>query len=346
VTLDGTSHRRPDGRFHNPWPDSEPQPFAALLKWNAERLRHGRPKDPAPSTFPLRQPTFRSPRAGDGMLTVTWVGHSTVLLQLGGLNVLTDPIWSSRASPLPFAGPRRWVPPGVALEALPPIDAVLLSHNHYDHFDVPTIRALARRHPGAAWCVPLGLSGAVRSRGARDVREFDWWESATLSLPAGVLEVGCTPAQHFSARATWDRNTTLWCGFAIRANGRRVFFAADTGHHPEFARIGERFGPFDVALMPVGAYEPRWFMRVVHMTPEEALCALDELRQGSGAVDVPLLVPIHWGTFKLTDEALDEPPRRTRAEWVRRGWPRERLWQLAHGETRVVGATSEEGTQR
>ena len=346
MTLGGTSHRRPDGRFRNPWPDAEPQPFSALLKWNAERLRHGVPADPPPSVFARQNPSFDSPRAPNAALTVTWVGHSTVLLQLGALNVLTDPMWSSRASPFSFAGPRRWVPPGVPLEALPPIDVVLLSHNHYDHFDAPTIRALAGRHPAATWCVPLGLSGPLRKLGVRVIREFDWWESASLTLPAGTLEVGGTPAQHFSARTTWDRNATLWCGFAIVANGYRVFFAADTGYHPEFARIGERFGPFDLALMPVGAYEPRWFMRVVHMTPEEALQALDELRRGAGAAEVPCMVPIHWGTFKLTDEAMDEPPRRTRDEWARRNWPIERLWQLAHGETRRAGDRDEASPER
>jgi N-acyl-phosphatidylethanolamine-hydrolysing phospholipase D len=261
------------------------------------------------------------------------VGHSTLLLQLGGLNLLTDPMWSERASPLPFAGPRRWVPPGVPLDGLPPIDAVLLSHNHYDHFDAPTIHALARRHPSAAWCVPLGLARALRELGVAEVREFDWWETGTLALASGTLEVGCTPAQHFSARVPWDRNATLWCGFAVAANGRRVFFAADTGRHPEFARIGRRFGPFDVALMPVGAYEPRWFMRVVHMNPEEAVEALRELQEGAGMGAPPVMVPIHWGTFKLTDEPMDEPPRRAEAAWGAAGLAADRFRRLRHGET-------------
>jgi len=340
VSAGGPSHRRPDGRFRNPWPDTEPQPFSALIKWYADRLRHGRPADPAPAAFARREPSFVVPRAPRHVLTATWVGHSTLLLQLGGLNVLTDPIWSAHAAPLPFAGPRRWVPPGMALEALPPVDAVLLSHNHYDHFDRPTIRALAARHPAAAWCAPLGLAATVRGLGARDVRELDWWEHGTLALPAGTLEVGCTPAQHFSARATWDRNRSLWCGYSVAADGHRVFFAGDTGHHPEFANIGERFGPFDLALMPVGAYEPRWFMRVVHMTPEEAVQALAELRRGSGAPAVPAMVPIHWGTFKLTDEPMDEPPRRTAAAWRAAGLPMERLRTLHHGETLHVGGSS------
>jgi N-acyl-phosphatidylethanolamine-hydrolysing phospholipase D len=143
--------------------------------------------------------------------------------------------------------------------------------------------------------------------------------------------------QPFSARATWDRNRSLWCGFSVAANGRRLFFAGDTGHHPEFARIGARCGPFDLALLPVGAYEPRWFMRAVHMTPEEAVQALEELRLGSGAPSVPLMVPIHWGTFKLTDEPMDEPPRRTEAAWRAAGLPCERLRLLCHGETLGIG---------
>ena len=326
----GASHRRPDGRFRNPWPNTEPQPFSALLKWSWERLRHGRPRDPDPSVFVCRAPSFASPRAADGSLSVTWVGHSTVLLQVGGLNVLTDPIWSARASPLSFAGPRRWVPPAVPLDELPPLDLVLLSHNHYDHFDVPTLRALAARHPAARWCVPLGLAAALRPLGAAFVTELDWWDVARI----GEAEVGATPAQHFSARGPWDRNRTLWCGFWLAAGGRRIFFAGDTGHHPEFARIGAHIGPLDLALLPVGAYEPRWFMRVVHMNPEEALEALDELREGAGMREVPPMAPIHWGTFKLTDEPMDEPPRRTEAAWASRGWPPDRLWRLAHGETR------------
>ena len=333
MTSERSPHRQPDGRFRNPWPDTEPQPFSALLTWYAERLRKGRPEDPPASAFPSRAPSFVAPRAADGSLTATWVGHSTLLLQLGGLNLLTDPMWSERASPVRFAGPRRWVPPGVSLDALPPIDAVLLSHDHYDHFDVPTVRALARRHPTAAWCVPLGLARAVRALGVQDVRELDWWEGTTVTLPAGALEVSCTPAQHFSARTTWDRNATLWCGFAIAVNGRRVFFAGDTGHHPEFARIGRRFGPFDLALMPVGAYEPRWFMRAVHMNPEEAVQGLRELQAGAGMAEPPTMVPIHWGTFKLTDEPMDEPIRRTEAAWAASGLPSVRLRALRHGET-------------
>jgi N-acyl-phosphatidylethanolamine-hydrolysing phospholipase D len=270
------------------------------------------------------QPTFPSPRAPAGLLTATWVGHSSVLLQLGGLNILTDPMWSPRASPVSFAGPRRWVPPAIAFEALPPIDLVLQSHNHYDHLDDRTVRQLSRAHPEAAWLVPLGLAAFVRDRGARRVTELDWWQEVEV----GPVRVACTPAQHFSGRGFTDRGSALWCGWAIAApaQGKRVFFSGDTGLHPEFAAIAARYGPFDVALLPIGAYEPRWFMRSIHMNPEEAVEAFRAL--GARA-----MIPIHWGTFKLTDEAMDEPSLRARSAWRAAGLPPDGYRELAHGET-------------
>jgi len=255
---------------------------------------------------------------------VTWVGHSSLLIQLDGVNVLTDPIWSERASPAQFAGPRRWVAPGIAFDDLPPLDLILQSHNHYDHLDSGTVQRLARAHPQAAWVLPLGLAPFVRRRGARQVIELDWWQEHTFAS----LRIAATPALHFSSRGIGDRGDTLWCGFALAA-GHRVFFAGDTGFHPEFGRIGERYGPFDVALMPIGAYEPRWFMRYLHMNPEEAVEAFRALKAS-------VMVPIHWGTFKLTDEAMDEPPVRARAAWTAAGLAPGGYRQLAHGETLVL----------
>lgn len=298
--------------------------FGSLLKWMlVHRTTRPRPKDPDPSVFVRVAPSFPTPRAEPSRITATWVGHSTVLLQLGGLNVLTDPMWSARASPFESMGPRRWVEPGIALEDLPPIDAVLQSHNHYDHLDDRTVRAVTRAHPYATWLVPLGLAVFVRGRGARAVAELDWWQEARV----GPLRITCTPAQHFSGRSLRDRAATLWCGWALAHDGgKRVFFAGDTGHHPEFGLIAERCGPFDLALLPVGAYEPRWFMRYLHMNPEEAVAACR-------ALGAPPMVPIHWGTFKLTDEAMDEPPVRARAAWQAAGLPPDRYRQLSHGET-------------
>lgn len=330
-----SSHHRPGGGFANPWLDAVPGRLGGLLRWLLiERLVRGRPPAPDPAAFPRCAPEFAAPRAGRDELTLTWVGHSTFLIQIGGLNLLTDPMWSGRAFPVQWAGPRRIVPPGVALGALPPLDAVLLSHNHYDHLDAATVRALAARHAEARWLVPLGLAPLLARLGARRVLELDWWEETRL----GDVAVACTPAQHFSARGPGDRNRTLWCGWSVGAPARRLFFAGDTGFHPEFAAIGDRFGPFHAALLPIGAYEPRWFMRPVHMNPEEAVRAFGEL--GASRPALPgrrtVMVPMHWGTFRLTDEPMDEPPRRTAAAWRSAGFDPAELWVLAHGETRQV----------
>jgi len=321
------SHHRPGGGFRNPWVAEAVPGFGSLLKWMlVHRTTRPRPKDPDPAVFARVRPAFVAPRAPSSSLTVTWVGHASLLVQLGGLNILTDPMWSDRASPVRFAGPRRWVAPGIAFEELPPLDVVLESHNHYDHLDDRTVRRLAQAHPRASWVVPLGLASFVQKRGGRSVVELDWWQEHEV----GAVRVAATPALHFSSRGVGDRGDTLWCGFAIMAaSGRRVYFAGDTGFHPDFSVIGARYGPFDVALIPIGAYEPRWFMRYVHMNPEEAV---DAFR----AVNARVMVPIHWGTFKLTDEAMDEPPVRARAACQAAGVPREGYRQLAHGETLML----------
>lgn len=323
-------HHTKDG-YRNPWPDAEPRGFRDLLRWSVERRRRPVAPDPKPGTFPVAQPTF-SKRAAPSELSATWVGHSTVLIQLGPANILVDPIWSDRASPVSFAGPRRFVPPAVELVALPPIDVVLISHNHYDHLDRASVRALAAGMPDIEWFAPLGLSRLLKRWGAARVRELDWWQSTRLNLSAGPIEIGSTPAQHFSARSFGDRGKTLWCSWALSGFGRRAFFAGDTAYHPEFGAIGERFGPFDLLMLPVGAYEPRWFMRTVHMNPPEALRAYAELT-GARAGEVPLL-PIHWGTFRLTDESMQEPPAWTAQLWREAGYDPRALWLLRHGETR------------
>jgi N-acyl-phosphatidylethanolamine-hydrolysing phospholipase D len=320
-------HYRPGGGFRNPWVDHALPSFGSVLKWMlVHRTTRPRPKDPDPSVFVRQPPSFAAPRAARSALMVTWVGHASVLLQLGGLNILTDPMWSERASPLQFTGPRRWVAPGIPFEDLPPIDIVVQSHNHYDHLDDWTVGALAHANAGANWFVPLGLAEFVRARGAHHVTELDWWQSAD----AQSLHITCTPAQHFSGRSLRDRGDTLWCGWSFAAaEGKRVFFAGDTGFHPEFGAIGERCGPLDVALLPIGAYEPRWFMRYLHMNPEEAVTAFQ-------ALGARTMIPMHWGTFKLTDEAMDEPPVRARAAWHAAGLPPSGYRQLAHGETATL----------
>ena len=270
----------------------------------------------------------RAPRTDDAGLTVTWIGHSSFLLQSNGVSVLTDPIWSKRASPVQFAGPRRHTPPGVEFDELPSIDAVFISHDHYDHLDKQTVRRIVSGFPQAKWFAPLHVGEFLRKRGAVNVVEMDWWQAGDLGPPSAW----CTPAQHFSGRYPWNRNATLWCGWVIGIGDHRVFFAGDTGLHPEFGRIARRFGPLDAAILPIGAYEPRWFMQPVHMSPEDAVSAYLQIRRGSPS-DNCIFIPSHWGTFRLTDEPLDEPPRLLRKTWAEAHLPENRLSLIKPGET-------------
>lgn len=326
------AHHAKDGTFRNPWPDSTPRALGHVMRWMRERRANGRAPTPRRGSFATAEPSIVRPRI-TGEATATWVGHSTTLLQLAGLNVLLDPIWSERASPVQWAGPRRVMAPGLPLKSLPPIDVVILSHSHYDHLDKATVKALARAHPDASWVVPLKLASTVRRWGATQVVELDWWASTTVH----GMRVTATPARHFSARWLNDRNQTLWCGYVLEADGQRAYFAGDTAYHPEFGAIGERLGPFDLVMMPIGAYDPRWFMHVVHVNPDEAVQALADLQLAHPEVPLPLVLGIHWGTFRLTDEPMDEPPRRTAALWRERGWPDDRLWIARFGETRRWG---------
>lgn len=325
-------HHRPGGGFQNPWgPLSQQGRFGAFLKWALfERPRDSRRKIPDPATFasthPPVAPAFAAREPAD-RLAITWIGHSSFLVQIGGRNLLLDPVWGDRASPVSWLGPRRWTPPGIPFDALPPIDGIVQSHDHYDHLDKPTVRSLVDRFPEAQWRVPLGVGRWLRQRGVADVRELDWWgatEIADLALTA-------TPAQHFSGRRIDNRNGTLWCGWVIRSARHAVFFAGDTGAHPVFPEIGQRLGPFDAVLMPIGAYDPEWFMGPVHINPEHAVAAFRDLGPPAGE---PTMVAMHWGTFQLTDEPMDEPPKRACDAWVRAGLAPHRLWIPSHGETR------------
>ena len=272
--------------------------------------------------FPSVRPDLGWLRQNRAESTLTWIGHATFLLQVGGVNILTDPHLTARASPSRLLGPKRWVPPALTLNQLPHIDLVVLSHNHYDHLDTETVRHLYRQPGGAPqFYVPLGLARWFASHGIPAVREHDWWQIGHH----GELRLTFTPAQHWSARTVWDRNQTLWGGWRLDHPRLSFFFAGDTGYSQDFKDIRARLGPVDLAALPIGAYAPRWFMRASHVDPAEAVqIHLDlEARQS---------IAMHWGTFVLTDEPLDEPPHRLRAALRAQGLMDEVFRVMQHGE--------------
>jgi L-ascorbate metabolism protein UlaG (beta-lactamase superfamily) len=277
---------------------------------------------PKTASFPVLAGDGRALRDNRGNPTVTWIGHSTLLVQLDGVNVLTDPQWSRRASPVSFGGPARVTPPGLRFEDLPPIHVVVISHDHYDHLDRDTVKRLAATHR-PRFLVPLGLKAWLADVGITDVEELDWWDERSVQ---GVTFT-CVPAQHFSGRTLWDRNRRLWAGWVLAGRARRLYFAGDTAYYEGLKEIGARLGPFDLAAIPIGAYLPTVIMKPSHTTPEEALAAFADV---CGRV----FVPIHWGTFDLADEPLDEPPRRLQTEARRLNLGPDRIWLLRHGETR------------
>ena len=255
--------------------------------------------------------------------TITWVGHATLLVQTDHVTFLTDPIWSDSPSPISFAGPRRFVPPGLAIEDLPPIDFVIISHNHYDHLDLPTLEALAERNPETRFFVPLGNAELLRKNGIEAVEEFDWGDSTQH----GDVTIHCLPAQHWSKRGLGDDRKALWSSWAVEGQQRKFYFSGDTGYFNGFSLVGEMHGPFDLAAVAIGAYEPSKMMRESHMNPEEAVRAAVDLKTRTA-------VAIHFGTFDLSDEPLDEPPRRFLAAAATSSLGVDSAWVLKIGETR------------
>jgi N-acyl-phosphatidylethanolamine-hydrolysing phospholipase D len=280
--------------------------FGDFLRWQWEAWRMGKaPSRPATSVVAdlvlLKSPTLP---------TVTWIGHGTALVQANGLNVLVDPIFSERASPVQLFGPKRAQPPGVAMADLPPIDAVLISHNHYDHLDRNSVAQLDEKAKAAGkttlFLVPLGLKAWFNNIGIDSVVELDWWQNYKVK----DVEFHLTPVQHWSARSVNDRSATLWGGWAVLGADFHWYYAGDTGYSRDFTDTANHFagrqtaelgGGFDLALIPIGAYEPRWFMSQQHVNPMESV----RIHQDVGA---KRSIGVHWGTFALTDEPLDQPP--------------------------------------
>jgi N-acyl-phosphatidylethanolamine-hydrolysing phospholipase D len=328
------AHHGPDGRFRIPWPleIADARGGAGILRWQWERMRHPRAPDPSPEQVPVVPHAAAESRNEPGEIRVTWVGHATFLVQAGGLNVLTDPHWSRRASPTQRLGPARFQEPGIPFDELPRIDAVLLSHDHFDHLDHGTVERLRDRFRNELrWITPLGYRGWFDDLGVA-VTELDWWGETEVDGPEGAVRVVCAPAQHWTRRTMRGTNTRLWASFALLLpDGRRAYFGGDSGYFRGYREIGERLGPFDLSLLPIGAYDPRWFMAPAHMNPEEAVRAWRDLG-ARGA-----FVPMHWGTFRLTDEDPLEPPVRLRAAWEAEALPPGDLQVLRHGETLVLG---------
>jgi N-acyl-phosphatidylethanolamine-hydrolysing phospholipase D len=332
-------HHRPDG-FRNNDGDFQPKSLADVLRWRWNASRHGlppRPNNPIPRTQPDLAFIHANAKAGAAMEpAVTWIGHATVLAQLSGLNALTDPIFSDRASPVQFAGPKRHQPPGLALGELPRIDLVVVSHNHYDHLDEASIRHLNAQEGGAPlFVVPLGLKDWLHDKGVSNAVELDWWDSHLVPAPGGEVEVMLLPSQHWSSRSLDDRMLTLWGGFAVLAPECHLFYAGDTGYSRDFKEIRKRLagrqdrGGFDIALLPIGAYEPRWFMKEQHVNVQEAV----KIHQDLGP---KRSLGVHWGTFELTDEALDEPPKQLVLEREAAGISEEEFFVLSIGQTRRI----------
>jgi N-acyl-phosphatidylethanolamine-hydrolysing phospholipase D len=334
-------HQTPRG-FKNNYIDSVNKGFSDLIRWQTERRNQGLPK-PADQPTPVQAPdldaikAYTSSAGASHAPAITWIGHSSMLVQSGGLNTLTDPIFSERASPVQFAGPKRAQPPGLSMTDLPIIDVVLISHNHYDHLDQASVREIARRAELAGrptlFMVPLGLKSWFGALGITNVVELDWWDKHSVR---GV-EFNFTPSQHWSARGFGDHNLTLWGGFAVFAPDFHWYFSGDTGYSRDFSDTAAHFadrhgaeqgGGFDLALLPIGGYEPRWFMKEQHVNPEEAV----KIHLDLGA---KRSIGVHWGTFELTDESLDQPPKDLAQARAAQGVKDDEFSVMAIGETRA-----------
>lgn len=320
----GPAPRDADGLFVNPVGPLSHGGVGVRLSFVLRRLGRSLRSDGwAPTRVP-NDGAFLRENARHSTPTVTWIGHATLLVQMDHLSFLTDPIWSERASPFSFVGPARRVAPGVALDDLPPIDFVVVSHDHYDHLDLRSLEALARRNAETRFFVPLGNGDLLRDRGIGNVVELDWGES----LAHEGVRVHCVPTQHWSLRGLGGRNRALWSGWAVSGPERRFYFAGDTGYFEGFARIGAALGPFDLAAVPIGAYLPREMMREAHMNPAEAAQAAVDLRAARA-------VGMHFGTFELSDEPPDEPPRLFREAATQGALGAPAAWILDIGETRA-----------
>lgn len=337
----GIAHApRVDGHFENA---DGPLARASFWKWRWQRWVNGLPKPPEHGyDFPIGAHDGAWLKANRSQNSLTWIGHATALLQIAGLNVLTDPVFSERASPVSFLGPQRRTPPGLSLAELPHIDVVLISHSHYDHLDRASVQALNAQPGGPPrFLVPMGIKAWLADQGIDNAEQLNWGDRARV----GALDFWFVPATHWSARSLGDRNDTLWGGWAIKttpgsASPYSVYFAGDTGYSNDSRRLGQAFGGFDLALLPIGAYAPRWFMGAQHVDPQQAV----QIFRDVGAKKA---VGIHWGTFELADEPLDEPPKKLAEATRQAGLAPDAFVALQLGQTvylRALPAESSAGS--
>lgn len=290
---ENTSDHFDGKRFINP-NDTVTHNYGDVLKWwlsgNDKGVWHN-------LTEQKSTPQFISPQERNrGDCHITFVNHATFLLQLDGQNILTDPIWSHRASPYQWIGPKRMSNPGIPFDDLPTIDTVLISHNHYDHLDTRTVKKLKEEH-NPQFIVPLGVEKYLHEKGISNTVRLDWWEKVELD---GQLDLTAVPAQHFSGRGLFDRNKTLWCGYVLHTSLGNIYFAGDTGYGNFVKDIGNKFGPMYTSIIPIGAYKPRWFMKSIHMSPEEAVKAHQDVQSQYS-------IGMHFGTFPMADDGMYEP---------------------------------------
>jgi L-ascorbate metabolism protein UlaG (beta-lactamase superfamily) len=299
----------------------------SIWKWQWERWRNGVPADPEDGYgFPVLRPDVAFLKNNREVETLTWLGHDTFLIQMAGLNIMTDPHLTERASPFSNTGPRRYSPLPMSFEDLPHVDVVLISHSHYDHLDRETLRRLSRQQGGPPrFLMGLNLRAWATNNGIENVTDHDWGDVVDFS----GMRFHFVPVQHWSGRTPWDRNRTLWGGWVIEHGNRRILFGGDFGYSQDLRDLGEQFSGFDLAMIPVGSYEPRWFMKTMHVNTDEAVQAHLDLRARHS-------VGMHWGTFRLTDEPLDEPPAKLAESLAREGISSAEFFLMQHGETRML----------
>ena len=309
-----------DGIFYNNYIDHKMATFKEFWKWRKESTK------PKPLSFPLANNDPKFLQENRTQKTLTWIGHASFLIQLDGINILTDPHLTERASPIVFAGPSRTTPPGLAIEDLPEIDVIVISHNHYDHLDYQTILKITRKQINRQplVLVPLKLKKLLKSFGARNVRELDWWDTTTFKN----LNIHSVPVQHWSNRS-FNTNKTLWCGWVFENEDFKSIFVGDTGYSKDFSTIQQKFGPMDLSMIPIGAYAPRWFMKDHHCNVEESIQIHKDLKSKKS-------IAMHWGTFQLTDEPMDEPVKLLKKLTIENNFLPDEFIAMTHGESKII----------